>query len=102
MKSLKKEFFVRSAEQSLCPCCSGHLKVVGSQKRTCITGLGEKRILIIRRLGCTQCRKIHHELPDKLVPYKRHVRDSIEAVVNEDPATSVSADQSLLSRPKTK
>jgi hypothetical protein len=98
LKSPKKEFFVRSEEQSLCQCCDGHLKVVGSRERTCINGLGEKRVLIIRRLGCKQCRKIHHELPDILVPYKRHVRESIEAIVNQDPAASVSADQSTLGR----
>lgn len=31
LKSLRpKGFFVRSAEQSHCPCCSGRLKVIGS------------------------------------------------------------------------
>ncbi|WP_445349419.1 DUF6431 domain-containing protein [Desulforudis sp. DRI-14] len=62
---------MRSAEQIPCPCCSGHLKVIGSRKRSCIDSLGDKIVLIIRRLGCVACHRIHHELPDMLVPYKR-------------------------------
>ena len=94
-------FFVRSKEQNLCPCCGGYLKVVGSRKRTCIYGSGEKTILVIRRLGCIQCNRVHHELPDILVPYKRHVRESIEAVVSGDSALSVSADECTLGRWKS-
>ena len=52
----------------------------------------------IRRLGCTQCNRIHHELPDMLVPYKRHVRESIEAVVNGEEHLTVTADESTLRR----
>ncbi|MEW6541058.1 MAG: DUF6431 domain-containing protein [Bacillota bacterium] len=74
-------FFVRSAEQIPCPCCSGRLKAIGSRKRSCIDSLGDKIILVIRRLRCVACRRIHHELPDLLVPYRRHIRESIEAAV---------------------
>lgn len=91
-------FFVRSAEQIPCPCCSGHLRVIGSRQRGCIDSLGDKIILIIRRLRCVACRRIHHELPDMLVPYKRHIKDSIEAAVGGDPALSVTADESTLWR----
>lgn len=94
-------FFVRSEEQNFCPCCGGHLKVLGSRRRTCIIGSGEKMVLVIRRLRCTQCKRIHHELPDRLIPYKRHVRKSIEAVIIEDTNLSVSADESTLRRWKS-
>ncbi|WP_307545897.1 DUF6431 domain-containing protein [Paenibacillus sp. V4I5] len=30
------------------------------------------KLLVIRRLHCSQCLKIHHELPDCIVPYKRY------------------------------
>lgn len=89
-------FFVQSLEQNSCPCCSGQLKVIGSRRRGCINGLGEKLLLIIRRLGCVECNRVHHELPDLLVPYKRHVRESIEAVISGDPDLSVTADESTL------
>lgn len=91
-------FFVRSLEQIACPCCSGSLKAIGSRKRGCINSLGEKTILRIRRLRCIDCERIHHELPDMLVPYKRHVRESIEAVITGEAEISVIADESTLKR----
>ncbi|MGB4701698.1 MAG: DUF6431 domain-containing protein [Syntrophomonadaceae bacterium] len=81
-----------------CPCCNGRLKVIGSRKRICIDDKGEKIILVIRRLRCQECRRIHHELPDKLVPYKLHVSESIEAVITGKPGLSIPADESTLSR----
>jgi hypothetical protein len=53
-------------------------------------------LLIIRRLGCIECGRVHHELPDMLVPYKRHVSESIEVVVSGDPDLSITADESTL------
>ncbi|MGI6435620.1 MAG: DUF6431 domain-containing protein [Syntrophomonadaceae bacterium] len=47
-------------EQLPCPCCSGKLKVIGSRQRKCITASGEKIVLIIRRLRCIECNRIHH------------------------------------------
>jgi len=89
-------FFVRSKEQSYCPCCSGDLKVIGSRHRGCINDTGDKIDLIIRRLNCVNCHKIHHELPDILVPYKRYSRESIEAAVNGDSNLTVPADESTI------
>jgi hypothetical protein len=42
-----------------------------------------KEHLLIRRLRCKEqkCRKIHHELPDILVPYKRHCAETIEKII---------------------
>lgn len=53
---------------------------------------------MIRRMRCIECYRIHHELPDILVPYKRHVGESIEAVLNRDSELSISAEQSTLGR----
>lgn len=39
-------------------------------------------MLVVRRLRCTQCRKIHHELPDCVVPYKRYESACVEQVVS--------------------
>ena len=101
MSSLKIQstvFFVRSMEQVLCPCCGGDLNVIGSRKRKYIKSSGENCSLAIRRLRCQQCNRIHHELPDILVPYKRYDSESIEAVINGSSAISVAADESTLSR----
>ncbi|WP_328592491.1 DUF6431 domain-containing protein [Paenibacillus cymbidii] len=64
------------------PCCGGCLGAVGSRPRVCYVSSGEKRTLIIRRLYCKACERIHHELPDMLVPYKRYDAESIERAVS--------------------
>jgi len=93
-------FFVRSEEVIPCPCCHGLLGVIGSRARGYIQGSGEKVILIIRRLRCKECRKIHHELPNILVHYKRYDAASIEEVVT-DQSPAVAADESTLYRLRT-
>jgi hypothetical protein len=76
----------------------GGLKVIGSRKRSCINTHGNKIVLSIRRLRCADCKRIHHELPDILVPYKHHVRESIETTITEEKQMSVIADESTLKR----
>jgi len=101
MSSLRipqKVFFVRSTEQNFCPCCGKQLIVIGSRRRKCINGAGETLVLVIRRLQCLHCGRVHHELPDLLVPYKRYDSDSIEAVLGGGAALTVAADESTLSR----
>jgi len=93
----KRAFFVRSAEIIPCPCCSGCLGVIGSRRRGCIDSSGEKVALVIRRMRCETCHKIHHELPDILVPYKRYDAASIEEIVSE-PKAAVASDESTLLR----
>ena len=39
-------------------------------------------MLIIRRLRCKGCRVIHHELPDIVIPYKRHCAETVEAIIS--------------------
>lgn len=91
-------FLVRSAEQVAAPCCGGGLRVVGSRSRVWWQSSGDKGKLIIRRLYCENCRKIHHELPDLLVPYRRYDAESIEGVVSEPPRSDIAADESTLAR----
>ncbi len=91
-------FFVRSGEQNFCPCCGRALRVIGSRRRNFIKGTGEQVVLIIRRLRCELCGRVHHELPDILVPYKRYNSESIEAVITGDTALSVSVDDSTIYR----
>ena len=90
-------FFVWSEEVLPCPCCHGHLVVIGSRRRGYIQSSGEKALLVIRRLRCEVCRKIHHELPNILVPYKRYDAASIEETVSQ-PKPAVAADESTLLR----
>lgn len=98
LRTPSRGFFVKSAEQIPCPCCNGPLEVIGSRRRKYINGLGDQIVLIIRRLCCEQCERIHHELPDILVPYKRYGSESIEAVITGDTALTVTADESTINR----
>jgi hypothetical protein len=75
-------FLVRSKEISICPFCGSTLSVKDSRKRCCIDSAGHHHILRIRRLQCKNCHKIHSELPDIILPYKRYISSVIEAVLD--------------------
>jgi hypothetical protein len=94
-------FFVRCTELIPCPCCGSDLRVIGTRKRKSKVTGEETRILIIRRLRCKDCRKIHHELPDCLVPYKRYASIRIEQVLTENQSLpDLAADEVTLYRLK--
>ena len=75
-------FIVKSKEPAFCPVCNNRLKVIGSRKRGVMDYEGIKKPLIIRRLYCAKCNRIHHELPDIIVPYKRYTAKVIEKVLS--------------------
>ena len=83
------EIRIRSKESSVCPVCFCGLKVIGSRKRGVIEPDGRQQIYVIRRLRCKGCRIIHHELPDLLIPFKRHCAATIEQVIAESEPTSI-------------
>lgn len=81
-----------------CPCCGERLKVIGSRRRKYLTSQSIPHVVVIRRLRCCHCDRVHHELPDILVPYKRYASEAIEPVVANDPALSVAVDESTITR----
>lgn len=84
-KSKSDFFYIRSREEiSECPICGNTLKVVGSRKRVLIEHEGTKKKLIIRRLKCQHCNRIHHELPDTIVPYKRYSSEVVECCICDE------------------
>jgi hypothetical protein len=52
------------------------------RRRKLIGSNEEKNTLLIRRLFCPKCERIHHELPDCIVPYKRHCTDTIKKIID--------------------
>ena len=86
-------FFIKGAEQVPCPCCGGKLGIIGSRRRVSIDTDSNKKIYIIRRLGCTCCGRTHSELPDFIIPYKRHLSSTIETVITGDEQQTVIADE---------
>jgi len=75
-------FYVIACKASYCPVCSKPLSARGRRRRALNGDDGDKIILMIRRLLCIECNRIHHELPDCVVPYKRHCAKTIENVIN--------------------
>jgi hypothetical protein len=82
-KAAEGIFYVRSNETQMCPICGSVLSVSGSRKRGMLEECGGKKILRIRRLWCDRCRRIHHELPDIIVPYKRYGQEAIENILSD-------------------
>ncbi|WP_081505014.1 DUF6431 domain-containing protein [Paenibacillus senegalensis] len=76
-------FFVRCTEVVPSPCCGEKLKIIGSKERKLIKDCGERLTLIVRRMRCSQCYKIHHELPDCIVPYKRYESSCVEQAITK-------------------
>ena len=75
-------FYIKSKETAICPICHDELEVIGSRKRGVIEYEGSKKTLMIRRLYCKECNRIHHELPDIIVPYKRYTAEAIEKMLS--------------------
>ena len=93
-------FYVRCTELVPCPVCQGSLKVIGSRRRGGKRLDGSGRTIVVRRLKCPSCSKVHHELPDCLVPYKRYERECIEPVLSDNSvdASIVPADDRTMAR----
>jgi hypothetical protein len=94
--------FVLSAVTLLCPVCGAVLTAIGRRLRSAIAPGGEKTRYKIRRMRCTndKCRKIHHELPDIIAPYKRHCAETIENIISGE-LDAVPCDSSTIWRIKS-
>lgn len=75
-------YFVVAMQTLPCPLCADVLLELGRRARGYIDAYGEHESVQIRRMICSGCLKIHHELPDFLVPYKRHCAQTVESIVN--------------------
>ncbi len=91
-------FFVTCAEPVKCPGCNGSLVVIGSRNRTMLDDDRNPVVFRIRRLHCKPCGRIHHELPDRLVPFKRYGSSVIEGVLDEPDRAVVAAESSTIVR----
>ena len=74
-------FVISGTEPLTCPICGGRLTAYDRKVRKVRTKTGEIETLLLRRLRCKNCQRLHTELPDFLVPYKRYSRESIEDVI---------------------
>ena len=63
----------------------------GRRRRVIFDGDDNRRVLMIRRLMCRDCGRIHHELPDCVVPYKRSCAETIEVMIADPEAAPFEA-----------
>nr|WP_281243565.1 DUF6431 domain-containing protein [Evansella caseinilytica] len=82
------------------PSCGKDMSVSGTRNRKSKERSGGTKTYNIRRLRCEHCRRIHHELPDCLVPYKRYESECIETAHSNPSHHDVPADESTLLIPR--
>lgn len=63
-----------------CPNCGGQLKYYDSVSRIQRTKNRETHYISIRRLVCKECKKVHREIPESVVPYAQYEKELIVAV----------------------
>ena len=77
-KSFKDGIWIITGQETIpCPFCGGTLAVRGTCKRKLRKESDDTMTLRLRVLQCKDCNKTHRELPEGIVPYKRHDAESI-------------------------
>lgn len=64
-----------------CPDCGGGLKYYDRVSRMIKVKGGLKKYVMIRRLRCKDCKKLHRELPIDILPYKHYESEIIKGVL---------------------
>lgn len=64
-----------------CPICNGELKYYDSISRIIREKYRETEWIKIRRFRCNNCRVLHRELPECLIPFKQYDAEVIFGVV---------------------
>ena len=78
----KQLSYVHADEMLNCPFCDcSKLIKKGWRKRKLYMLIGTLMIFMIRRMKCKTCCKIHHVLPNIIVPYKRYDAETIEKII---------------------
>ena len=80
--SASRIFVVTGEAELSCPCCGGALVYRDRRQRKARDESGTWVIYRLRRLRCQDCGKLHTELPDFLLPYKRYCRAVFEEVLS--------------------
>lgn len=81
-RSTSTIFVVTGEAEITCPCCGGVLQYRDRRQRKARDESGAWVIYHLRRLRCLSCGRLHTELPDFLLPYKRYCRAVFEAVLS--------------------
>lgn len=74
---------VASDDSVRCSRCGGVLLCRDKKMRKYKDTDGTTRQIRIRRMKCMNCKHLHSELPDFLIPYKQHIISVVENYVEE-------------------
>ena len=82
--SFMNAYYVWADEALVCSFC-GCDKVImkGWRRRGSIDHLENSTVFLVRRVKCKGCSKIHHVLPDIIIPYKHHNAETVEMIIRE-------------------
>lgn len=64
-----------------CPSCFSELRYYDTVKRIVRTKNRETNYILMRRLRCMGCGKIHREIPEEVFPYKQYEAELIRGVI---------------------
>lgn len=80
---LKKNYYViKSQKENYCPKCGTRTKVRDSKRRKVIDESGTEYTFSLLRFRCDNCRKLHTEIPDCIIPYKQYGQKVINDVLS--------------------
>lgn len=65
-----------------CPCCGSEIKYYDTVKRIHKGKFGKTSWICIHRYKCHNCRTIHRELPDDILPFIQYDKEIVRGVVN--------------------
>ena len=92
--------YVHPDEALNCPFCAcAELIRKGWRRRKLFILIGTFIVLMIRRVKCKKCRRIHHVLPSTIVPYKRYDAETIENII-EGNSDETCCEESAINRIK--
>lgn len=63
-----------------CPVCGDKLRKYDKVKRILKTKHGLKTEIIIDRVYCKRCKKVHRVIPEEIMPYKHYEKEMILGV----------------------
>ena len=89
-------YYIVPSSVPACPQCGGQMRIRDSKKRKVILADGTVQTFLLRRHKCTECGRVHLELPDIMIPHKHYARAAITATVQD--GIKCSAEQSTIYR----
>lgn len=66
---------------SFCPNCGGYLKYYDSVYRIVRTRKRITKKILLRRMRCLSCYKIHRELTNDILPFKQYEKEVVIGVI---------------------